>query len=260
MITLRDIARRAAILVRWHSREDYPFTELSERDREAMDRDAESLADALQRVGHYAEGWASDARLLAAGTRGALTTVIRTTNVVGRSATMSSLYEQWKPSVGDRVRIVLRDEEGPVVASGQTGTIVAVHPDHPEALCEVEYDAKPGASGAQQRERHPAAELEPIEATATRVSRQQRVPQPRTDDAGTDWQPTVGDWVIVADSGRRAVITAIDQRGNGTVCEVEYDHRPGETADPQRGNHALSDLRPEREPSAEVLQGNSRPR
>ena len=57
VLALRDIARRAAILVRWHSQQDYPFTELTDADREAMDRDAKGLADALQRAGHYAEGW-----------------------------------------------------------------------------------------------------------------------------------------------------------------------------------------------------------
>jgi len=57
VLVLRDIARRAAILVRWHSQKDYPFTELTDQAREAMDRDAKGLADALQRAGHYVEGW-----------------------------------------------------------------------------------------------------------------------------------------------------------------------------------------------------------
>ena len=54
---LRDIARRASILVRWVSRVDVPFVELSDRDRQAMDRDARTLADALRRAGYYREGW-----------------------------------------------------------------------------------------------------------------------------------------------------------------------------------------------------------
>ena len=54
---VRDIARRAAVLVRWFSRADVPLLELSDRERQAMDRDAEALADALRRAGHYREGW-----------------------------------------------------------------------------------------------------------------------------------------------------------------------------------------------------------
>ena len=54
---LRDIARRASVLVRWFSRADVPFVELTDRERQALDRDAEALADALQRAGYYREGW-----------------------------------------------------------------------------------------------------------------------------------------------------------------------------------------------------------
>jgi hypothetical protein len=170
---------------------------------------------------------------------------------------MSSLYEQWKPSVGDRVRIVMRDEEGPVLDTGTTGTIVAVHPDAPEALCEVEHDAQPGKP--TKRDRYAAEELEPIEQTAARApERGQRENIGQGTATGGDWQPTVGDWVMVASNGRRAVITAIDQRGGQTVCEVEYDHRPGETADPQRDNFPLRELEPTREPSAEALEAGDR--
>ena len=56
VLVLRDIARRAAILVRWHSQRDHPYTELTADDRLAMDRDAIGLADALQRAGYYTEG------------------------------------------------------------------------------------------------------------------------------------------------------------------------------------------------------------
>ena len=54
---LRDIARRASVLVRWFSRVDVPFVELSDQDRQAMDRDAGALADALRQAGYYREGW-----------------------------------------------------------------------------------------------------------------------------------------------------------------------------------------------------------
>ena len=54
---LRDITRRASVLVRWFSRVDVPFVELSDRERQAVDRDARALADALQRAGYYHEGW-----------------------------------------------------------------------------------------------------------------------------------------------------------------------------------------------------------
>jgi len=57
VLALRDVARRAAILVRWHSQADHPYTELTAEDRLAMDRDAEALEAALRRAGHHAEGW-----------------------------------------------------------------------------------------------------------------------------------------------------------------------------------------------------------
>ena len=164
---------------------------------------------------------------------------------------MSSLYEIWKPGVGDRVRITLRDEEGTVMQGGQTGTVVEVHRDTPEALCVVEYDAQSGAKQAATRQRHRAVELEPIDQTKARVD---RILRTGSADADEDWQPTVGDWVAVAASGRRGVIQAVDQRGGETVCEVEYDHLPGQTAEPQRGTHALGDLAPTREPSAEAIE------
>lgn len=56
---LRDIARRAAILVRWFSREDFPFTEQCDADTVALNDDAQSLTSALERAGFYAEGWGS---------------------------------------------------------------------------------------------------------------------------------------------------------------------------------------------------------
>jgi hypothetical protein len=151
---------------------------------------------------------------------------------------MSSLYEQWKPAVGDRVRIVERNEIGAAVQTGESGTVVALHPNEPEALCEVRYDA-----GECATRRHAAAELEPI----------------GTKDADAEaWEPTVGDRVMTP-GGREATVTAIDARPDGTSCEVEYNHRPGEQAEPMRGTHSLSDLSPTREPSVEVLEAADRP-
>jgi len=155
---------------------------------------------------------------------------------------MSSLYERWQPAVGDRVRIVERNETGAASLAGQSGIIVALHPDEPEALCEVRYDGghdgeSAGATETETR-RHAAAELEPIGTK---------------DDAGEAWEPTVGDRVT-APGGREATITAIDEHLDGTVCEVEYNHRPGEAAEPQRHTYRLTDLTPTREPSAEALE------
>jgi hypothetical protein len=149
---------------------------------------------------------------------------------------MSSLYEQWKPAIGDRVRIVERNELGSAVQTGESGTIVALHPDEPEALCEIRYDASD-----RETRRHAAAELEPIGTKG---------------DVET-WEPTVGDRVL-APGGREATVTAIDERPDGTVCEVEYNHRPGEQAEPMRGAHRLSDLTPTKEPSAEAVEGSAR--
>lgn len=56
---LRDIARRAAVLVRWFSREDFPYVEFTADEMSAMNDDAEALAAALKRHGFYAEGWGS---------------------------------------------------------------------------------------------------------------------------------------------------------------------------------------------------------
>ena len=89
---------------------------------------------------------------------------------------MSSLYEQWKPAIGDRVRIVHRDEMGAATQSGESGTVVALYPDEPEALCAVRYDADSG----DEPVRHAAAELEPIGTKAGDVEA---------------WEPTVGDRV-----------------------------------------------------------------
>ena len=146
---------------------------------------------------------------------------------------MSSLYEQWKPAVGERVRIVERNELGSATQTGESGTVVALHPDEPEALCEVRLDATEGGT-----QRYAAAELEPI----------------GTKNADAEpWEPTVGDRVMTP-GGREATVTAIEDRPDGTVCEVEYNHRPGEQAEPMRGSHRLSDLTPTKEPSAEALE------
>jgi len=154
---------------------------------------------------------------------------------------MSSLYEQWKPAVGDRVRIVERNETGAASLAGQSGIIVALHPNEPEALCEVRYDGGLAGSPDSETHRHAAAELEPIGTKGA--------------DAKT-WEPTVGDRVLTP-GGREATITAIDERPDGTTCEVEYNHEPGEQAEPQRGTHALTDLTPTRKPSAEAVQGTA---
>jgi hypothetical protein len=165
-----------------------------------------------------------------------------TARAAGSDGEMSSLYEQWKPSVGDRVRIVERNETGAASLAGESGTIVAIHPDEPEALCEVRYDGGSGGSGNPETHRHSAAELEPIGLK---------------DDASEAWEPTVGDRVLTP-GGREATVTAIDDRPDGTICEVEYDHRPGEPAEPQHGTHPLADLTPTREPSAAAADSNCR--
>ncbi len=167
----------------------------------------------------------------------------RQDRIVGQTGgVMSSLYERWQPAVGDRVRIVERNETGAATRTGESGTIVALHPDQPEALCEVQYDAPSDGATSSQTSRHTAGELEPIGM--------------KGDDAD-DWEPTVGDRVLTP-GGREATITAIDVRPDGTVCEVEYNHEPGEQAEPMRGTHPLADLTPTREPSAEALEGSSR--
>ncbi len=56
---LRDIARRAADLVRRHGRADVPYVELTSDERRAIDRDAATLHDALHRAGYYPEAWGS---------------------------------------------------------------------------------------------------------------------------------------------------------------------------------------------------------
>jgi len=167
----------------------------------------------------------------------------RQDRIVGQTGgDMSSLYERWKPAVGDRVRIVERNETGAATRTGVSGTIVALHPDAPEALCEVRYDAPSTGTASSQTRRHAAGELEPIGT--------------KGDDAA-DWEPTVGDRVLTP-GGREATITAVDARPDGTTCEVEYNHEPGEQAEPMRGTHALADLTPSREPSAEALEGAPR--
>jgi hypothetical protein len=54
---LRDIARRAAVLTRWFSSEDFPFVEMTEQEQAAINDDAQTLAAALERHGYYPEGW-----------------------------------------------------------------------------------------------------------------------------------------------------------------------------------------------------------
>jgi hypothetical protein len=90
--------------------------------------------------------------------------------------------------------------------------------------------------------RHAAAELEPVGTK---------------DEDSEPWQPTVGDRVA-APGGREATITAIDERPDGTVCEVEYKHAPGQAAEPDRHTYRLSDLTPTREPSSAALKAVDR--
>ena len=169
---------------------------------------------------------------------------------VGLDAEMSTLYEKWSPAVGDRVRVVMRDETGAAEDEGPTGTIVAVRQGTPYVVCDVEYDAGSGAGQAAGTREHVESELEPIEGTVANVSAARPA---SADGAGAAWQPTVGDRVFVAANGRGATVTAVDERGGGAVCEVEYDHLPGETAAPRRGAHSVRDLTPTKEPSAEAL-------
>lgn len=173
---------------------------------------------------------------------------------------MSTLYERWKPSVGDRVRIVMRDETGAASESGRTGTIVSVRPGAPQVLCEVAYDSPPDTGAGEERQTHTASELEPIEDTAIGGIRGEPEQAEPTAGAGPAWQPTVGDRVAIAAANRTATITAVDERGDDTVCEVEYDHLPGEPEQPQRCSHRVRELTPTREPSAAVLEDEDRPR
>ena len=163
---------------------------------------------------------------------------------------MSTLYEQWRPAVGDRVRVVMRDETGDAEDEGRTGTIVSIDQQAPYVVCQVRYD--PGSGGGRQDEhgQHVESELEPIEGPVARLT---SVRGESTTGAGAAWQPTVGDRVFVAATGRGATVTAIDERGGDAVCEVEYDHVPGEVAEPRRGSHSVRDLAPTKEPSAEAL-------
>lgn len=176
----------------------------------------------------------------------------------GSEAGMSSLYEQWQPAVGDRVRVVMRDETGAAAESGPTGTIVSVRPGAPHALCEVEYDAQSGTGPAHERQTHAAAELEPTEQPASRVIRSEPERSGPTVGAGPAWEPTVGDRVTIAAGNRAGTITAVDGRGEEIVCEVAYDHRPGEPEQPQRRSYSIRELTPLREPSAAVLEDDDR--
>lgn len=56
---LRDIALRSAVLVRWFSREDFPWVELTREEQVAIDTDARALHNALIRAGTYQDGWGS---------------------------------------------------------------------------------------------------------------------------------------------------------------------------------------------------------
>ena len=176
---------------------------------------------------------------------------------VGLDAEMGTLYEKWTPSVGDRVRVVMRDETGAAEDEGRTGTILDVRQGSPYVQCDVEYDAEPGSSRQAGRRTHVESELEPIGETAVRLG---SGPRAASGGAGAAWQPTVGDRVVVAATGRGATVTAIDERGGDVVCEVEYDHVPGETAEPQRHSHSVRDLTPTKEPSADALEDSGRAR
>lgn len=172
---------------------------------------------------------------------------------------MSTLYEQWQPSVGDRVRVVMRDETGAGIESGRTGTIVSIQPGTPHALCEVEYDSQPELSPTRGSQTHTASELEPIEEPAIRAMRSERERTGPAAGASPAWQPTVGDRVAIVAGSLAGTITAVDERGDDTVCEVQYDHRPGEPAQTRSGSYSVRDLTPLREPSAAVLEDDDRP-
>ncbi len=178
---------------------------------------------------------------------------------VGSDGTMSTVYERWQPSVGDRVRIVLRDETGETTDSGTTGTIVGLRQETPYAICEVEYDASADGGAEPGRGTHSEPELEPIEATAARGGGQQAAPTGSPSGMAAAWEPTIGDRVQVAGGTRTATITAIDGQGAGTVCEVEYDHQSGEHSEPQRASHPIGELHPTREPSSEALDDDGGP-
>ena len=181
-----------------------------------------------------------------------------TAAAVGSDGEMDTVYERWQPSVGDRVRIVLRDETGETTDSGTTGTIVGLRQETPYAICEVEYDAGAGTGAGAGRGTHSEPELEPIEATPARVGRR-AAPTGSTSGGDATWEPTVGDRVVVAGGTRTATVTAFDGQGAGTVCEVEYDHESGEHSEPRRGSHPIGELRPAREPSAEALDEDGGP-
>lgn len=165
---------------------------------------------------------------------------------------MSTLYEQWQPSVGDRVRIVMRDETGKATDSGQTGTVVSIRPGEANTLCEVEYDPRPDANPPEAPRTHAASDLVPIEQPARVTVRTEPEPNPPA-DPGPAWRPSVGDRVAIGDLNRGGTISAVEERGDDTICEVEYDHRPGEPAEPQRRHHSVCELTPIKDPSAAVL-------
>ena len=169
---------------------------------------------------------------------------------VGLDAEMSTLYERWSPTVGDRVRVVMRNETGEAEDAGTTGTIVDVRQGTPYVVCDVRYDSVEGSGRPGGLHEHVESELEPIEHTAARLGGGQRA---SAGEVGAAWQPTVGDRVCIGSTERGATVTAIEERGGDTMCEVEYDHRPGEVAEPQRGWHSVRELVPDREPSPEAL-------
>jgi hypothetical protein len=172
---------------------------------------------------------------------------------------MSTPYEQWQPSVGDRVQVVMRDETGAAADSGRTGTIVSVRPGEAQALCEVEYDAQPGQSQTPERQTHAMAELVPLEEPAVQVTRRGPERSRLTEATGPAWRPSVGDRVTIAGADRAATITAVDERGADYLCEVAFDHLPGESEQPQRRSYSVRELIPTREPSAAVLEQDDRP-
>src|SRR5687768_10894767 len=114
---------------------------------------------------------------------------------------MSTLYEQWQPSVGDRVRVVMRDETGKATDAGQTGTIVSIRPGEPNAQCEVEYDSRTDASPPRAPQTHAASDLVPIEQPARVTVRTEPEPSAPA-DPGPVWRPSVGDRVAIGDVNR----------------------------------------------------------
>jgi hypothetical protein len=170
---------------------------------------------------------------------------------------MSTLYEAWRPAVGERVRLVMRDETGAAIESGPTGTIVGVHPGEPQELYEIRYDGAPDAGPAREPQTHPASDLVPIGGQADRLEQPAQASRAPAAGSGPVWRPTVGDRVVPGGGRRAGTVTAVEQRGGETLCEVAYDHQPDEPEQPQRAWHSVRELNPIRDPSATVLDDSS---